>query len=54
MLDPEVKKVRDLETRVKRLEEVIRRMSQQIDYFERERQRMKTDINTISNVLRKQ
>jgi hypothetical protein len=53
MLDPDGAKIRNLETRVKRLEEIVRRMSQQIDYFERERQRIKTDINTISTVLRK-
>jgi prefoldin subunit 5 len=54
MSDLDAKKVRELEDKVRRLEETMRRLTQRVEFFERERQRIKTDINTISNVLRKQ
>jgi archaellum component FlaC len=54
MLDVDVKRLLQLEQTVKRLEFQVAQLTQKVNYFERERQRIKTDINHIAGILRKQ
>jgi hypothetical protein len=54
MSDADVKKILQLEQTVKRLEFQVAQLAQRVNYFERERQRIKTDINHIAGILRKQ
>ena len=49
----DVLKIRSLETQVKRLEELVKRLTARVDYLERERLRIKNDISYISSVIRK-
>jgi predicted RNase H-like nuclease (RuvC/YqgF family) len=47
------KKLKDIEDKIKRLEAIVSRLASRVEYHERERQRLKTDLNMIYNALRK-
>jgi outer membrane murein-binding lipoprotein Lpp len=50
----DAKKVKELEAQLKRLEMIVQRLATKVDYLERERQRIKTDVSHIASVLRRQ
>lgn len=47
------RKIKDLEDKIKRLEAMVARLASRVDYHERERQRLKSDVNLIYGALRK-
>ena len=49
----EVLKIRELEQKVKRLEELVQRLATRLEFHERERLRVKNDISQISSSLRR-
>jgi hypothetical protein len=49
----EQKKIKALEDKIKILENVVSKIAARVEYHDRERQRMKSDINTIAGALRK-
>jgi hypothetical protein len=49
----EEKKIKELELRIKKLEAVVSKIYSRLDYYERERQRMKSNVENIANVLRR-
>lgn len=49
----EARKIKDLEDKIKRLEAIILKLSSRVDYQDRERQRVRSDINYIYGFLRK-
>jgi hypothetical protein len=53
-ISPDAKKIAELESQLKRLEQIVQRLAVKVDYLERERQRIKTDVSHIASVLRKQ
>jgi hypothetical protein len=50
----EEKKIKLMEERLRKLEMLVSKLSTRVEYFEREKQRIKTDINSLANSLRKQ
>lgn len=51
---PDAKKMAELEAQLKRLENIVQRLTIKVEYLERERQRIKTDVSHIASVLRRQ
>jgi hypothetical protein len=50
----EQKKIKELEDKIRNLELMFSKLASRVEYHEREKQRMKTDINHIASVLRRQ
>lgn len=46
-------KIQMLEQKIKRLEDIIKRLSDRLDYFDREKQRIKSDVSNIFNSLKR-
>lgn len=53
MQEVDVRKFRELEKTVMRLEDIIKRLEQRVEYLERERLRIKNDIQQLSSSVRK-
>ncbi len=51
---PDAKKIAELDAQLKRLESIVQRLAIKVDYLERERQRIKTDVSHIASILRRQ
>jgi hypothetical protein len=51
---PDAKKISELDAQLKRLENIVQRLTIKVEYLERERQRIKTDVSHIASVLRRQ
>jgi len=49
----EQKKIKDLEERIKKLEMLFSKLASRVEYHDREKQRLKNDVNHIVSVLRK-
>lgn len=52
MIDPDAKKIQQLESTVRRLEQIVMNLAQRVDYLDRERQRLKNEITQIYGSLR--
>ena len=52
MQTADAKKIQQLESSVRRLEQMVMQLSNRVDYLERERQRVKNDINQLYSSLR--
>jgi hypothetical protein len=50
----EQKKIKELEDRIRKLEMMFSKLASKVEYHDREKQRLKTDINHIASVLRRQ
>lgn len=53
MIDPNEKKMKQLEDRLARLEQVIKILSGKVSLLERENNRRKTETSQITNAIRK-
>ena len=51
MSDVDAKKMQKLESDVKRLERLVSQLTQRVNYLERERQRIKSDVGQIAGYI---
>lgn len=54
MSDVDAKKIQQLESNLKRLEQMVLQLSNRVNYLERERQRIKNDVSQIAGYIRRQ
>ena len=53
MLEADAKKLRELEKHIQRLEHMVMLLQKRVDYHERDRQRIRNDLNQIAGVIRR-